>query len=110
LVFSFCAFDLLPKHEQSGTVEDFFFISDFGSITSFSIDFIGGEDISIAGTIIDGIEGTSSSNDGGDTVISLDKIEMGSVEGNSNVKSGSLGGDSRFSIVCFSTIIGNSGG
>jgi hypothetical protein len=109
-VVSFCAFDLLPKHEQSAIVEDFFFISDFGSIASFSMDFIGGEDISTAGTIFDVIEGTSSSNDGGDAVISLDKIEIGSVEGNSNVKSGSLGGDSRFSSVCFSTINGNSGG
>jgi hypothetical protein len=62
---------------------------------------IGGEAISIAGTIFDVAEGTSSSNDGGEVIISLDKIEIGSVEGNSKVKSGSLGGDSRFSVVCF---------
>jgi hypothetical protein len=58
-------------------------------------------DISIDGTIFDGADGTSSSNDGGEIFVSLDTIATGSVEGNSKVKSGSLGGDSRFSVVCF---------
>ncbi len=58
-------------------------------------------DISIDGTIFDGTDGTSSSNDGGEIVVSFDTMVTGSVEGNSKVKSGSLGGYSRFSIVCF---------
>jgi hypothetical protein len=81
-VFSFCALDLLPKHEQSASVDDFFLMSDFGSITSFSTDFIGEVEISIAGTNFEVVVGTSSSNDGGDEVVSLDKIEIGSSEGN----------------------------
>jgi len=71
---------------------------------------IGGVEISIAGTIFDTPEGTSSSNDGGEVVVSFDIIETGSVGGKSKVNSGSLGGDSRFSVVCFSIINGNSGG
>ena len=76
-------------------------ISDFGSIACFSTDFIGGVEISIAGTIFDVTVGTSSSNDGGDELVSFDKTKTGSAEGNWKVKSGSLGGDSELSLVCF---------
>jgi hypothetical protein len=95
-VWSCWAFDLLPKHEHNANVDDFFFMSVFGWITSFSTDFIGDVEISIAGTNFDTGAGTSSSNDGGDEVVSFDKIEIGSSEGNWKVKSGSCGGDSVF--------------
>jgi hypothetical protein len=37
-------------------------------------------------------------------------MATGSVEGNSKVKSGSLGGDSKLSVVCLSIVTCNSGG
>ena len=70
-------------------------------MTCFSVDFIGELEISIAGTISEVVVGISLSNDGGIEVVSFDKIKSGSDAGNSKLKSGSLGGDSRFSVVCF---------
>jgi len=64
-------FDLFPKHEQIVSVDDFFLVS----INCFIGD-------RMAGTILDGIVGTSSSNDGGSDLESFGNVNIGSGEGN----------------------------
>jgi hypothetical protein len=64
-------FDLLPKHEQIVSVDDFFLVS----INCFIGD-------CTAGTIFDGSVGTSSSNDGGRDLESFGNVKIGSGEGN----------------------------
>ena len=110
LAVFFWAFDLLPKHEQSASVDDFFLTSVFGSISSFSVVLTGAVTMSLDETIFDVTVGTSSSNDGGDVGTSFDKTETGSAEGNSKSNSGTFIEVSRVSVVCFSTTTDNSGG
>lgn len=52
---SFDLDDFLPKQEQNGNVDDFFFVLDFVSIGC----------LSTAGTSLEGAAGTSSSKEGG---------------------------------------------
>ncbi len=73
-VFSFEAVDLVPKHEQSASAADFFFVSDLTSIGCFSGDLT-------AGTIFEGALGTSSSKDGGAAFDCLGRVKTGSGEG-----------------------------
>ncbi len=79
IVWAFSFFgivDLLPRHEQSASVDDFFFIADFFSIGCCSEDLI--EETTV---------GTISSNDGGDEEESFGTDKTGSGDGNWKVKS-----------------------